>query len=144
MTTNRRKVPEHWLPVFAAAGIRGTFRGLADATDRDTSLVIRVIEGHNVEDDAIEDVAEALNVKPAKVRELRGEPVRKPFKLPSKADRLSVKQREAILAVIDGMLESSADDSEVSDPSLIAAQRAAARRQRVKDGDQSSQISQRG
>ena len=137
-------IPDSWHELFESAGIKPSYRALAAKTHSlDHTRTRRVILGLGTTDSAISQVAEALQTTPAVIQDLRGEEPTEPFELPDRARHLTRRQREAIITVIDAMLD-SADDSEVSDPSLIAAQRAAARRQRVKDGDQSSQISQRG
>lgn len=136
---NRRRIPEKWEPIFAAAGVRFSYRGLADATDRDPSLVIRVLDGVNVEPDAITDVAEALKITPAKLRAMRGDPDLDPFTLPPEADQLNKSEREAVKGVVRAILRAKglADDAESGDSGVGAAQQAAARRHRVKDRDQS-------
>ena len=144
---NRRRIPEKWEPIFAAAGVRFSYRGLADAANRDTSLVIRVLDGVNVEPDAIDDVAEALKISPERLKELRGDPQLDPFTLPPEADQLNKAEREAVKGVVRAILRAKglSDDAEGGgDPRVGAVQRAAARNHRIKHGDEGGEVGQRG
>lgn len=90
-------------------------RQVAAAAGIYADRVSRFVKGEGVEEGTAELIADALGIPVKKAWELRGEPVQEPFTLPRKAQRLSRSQRDAILRVIDGMLEGRDDRS--TDPS---------------------------
>ena len=96
-------------------------RQVASAAGIYADRVSRFVKGEGVEEGTAELIADALGIPVKKAWELRGEPVQEPFTLPRKAQRLSRSQRDAILRVIDGMLEDRDEkpaDSSPSDPPL--------------------------
>ena len=101
MTKKQRGLPPQWEEVFAGRSMRKVAESAGIYADR----VSRFVKGEGVEDGTAELIAGALGIPVRKAWELRGEPVREPFKLPEKAHKLSHGQRDAILKVIDGMLE---------------------------------------
>ena len=112
MTKKRAGLPPQWEEVFAGRSMRKVAESAGIYADR----VSRFVKGEGVEDGTAELIADALGITVKKAWELRGEPVREPFKLPQKAHRLSRSQRDAILRVIDGMLEDRDDKAEGSTP----------------------------
>ena len=96
-------------------------RQVAAAAGIYADRVSRFVKGEGVEDGTAELIADALGIPVKKAWELRGEPILEPFTLPRKAQRLSRSQRDAILRVIDGMLEdrdNKPGDSSPADPPL--------------------------
>jgi hypothetical protein len=100
MATNTA-IPTEWLDVFAGRSLRT----IAAAADMSVDRVSRFIKGHPVADGTADLVADALGISTRKALELRGEPVVEPFRLPDKAHYLNRRQRDAVLSVIDAMLE---------------------------------------
>lgn len=111
MTKKRVGLPPQWEEVFAGRSMRQVAAAAGIYADR----VSRFVKGEGVEEGTAELIADALGIPVKKAWELRGEPVQEPFTLPRKAQRLSRSQRDAILRVIDGMLEGRDDRS--TDPS---------------------------
>ena len=101
VTKKQRGLPPQWEEAFAGRSMRKIAESAGIYADR----VSRFVKGEGVEDGTAELIADALGITVKKAWELRGEPVREPFKLPEKAHKLSHLQRDAILKVIDGMLE---------------------------------------
>lgn len=101
MTGKRGGIPPQWEEVFAGRSMRQVAAQAGIYADR----VGRFIRGEGVDDSTAEKIADALGITVRKAMELRGEPVREPFTLPAKAQLLSRSQRDAVLRVIDGMLE---------------------------------------
>ncbi|QDM56390.1 transcriptional repressor [Gordonia phage Sidious] len=99
--------PEQWRPLFDALGIEFGYRPLATRADMNHTRVRRVLRGEGTSEDAIRLVADALDVSPAKVHELRGEPAveREPFILPDDAGRLTDREREVIRAMVRALIE---------------------------------------
>lgn len=112
MTKKRAGLPPQWEEVFAGRSMRKVAESAGIYADR----VSRFVKGEGVEDGTAELIADALGITVKKAWELRGEPIREPFKLPQKAHRLSRSQRDAILRVIDGMLEDRDDKAADSTP----------------------------
>lgn len=102
--TSPTEIPQRWRPYFERAEI-SSWRELSRRVDMAVGVVQGVILGtRRSTDEAIDRVAEALGVSVDVIYRLRGEPTDEPFVLPRKANRLNFQQRQAILAVIDGML----------------------------------------
>jgi hypothetical protein len=102
--SDKGSVPDQWLPLFNKRQIT-SYRELGRLARIDYTRARRVILGGGTTDDAVEAVASALGVTPSKVWELRGEPVPNPFTLPAAAGSLNRKEREAVLAVINAILD---------------------------------------
>lgn len=109
-------LPPQWEEVFAGRSMRDIATKAGMHADR----VSRFVKGEGVADGTAEKIADALGITVKKALELRGEPVREPFVLPRKANQLSYSQREAILRVIDGMLEGRNTDTTEEPPHLRA------------------------
>lgn len=135
-----------WLALFERAGVNPSYRALAAKTDHqiDHTRARRVILGLGTTDEAITAVASALGTTREVIQQLRGEEPSEPFELPNRARRLSRRQREAIIAVVDAMLEGLPDDVEVgTDPEVVAAHdRVAARLKGIEESDQGGEVSQ--
>jgi len=116
VTKKRAGLPPQWEEVFAGRSMRKVAESAGIYADR----VSRFVKGEGVEEGTAELIADALGITVKKAWELRGEPVREPFKLPQKAHRLSRSQREAILRVIDGMLEGRDDQDDTRGGDLPA------------------------
>ncbi|MCZ4649459.1 hypothetical protein O4106_21800 [Rhodococcus pyridinivorans] len=114
MTKKRAGLPPQWEEVFAGRSMRQIAAAAGIYADR----VSRFVKGEGVEEGTAELIADALGIPVKKAWELRGEPINEPFTLPRKAQRLTRSQRDAILRVIDGMLEGR--DDKPSDPSAGA------------------------
>lgn len=100
----RRDIPEQWVPVLDRKGLTSG-RRLANAMQVSPQTVQRLLHGEPVDEGTIHEAAAALDVSPDVIRQLRGEPPRRPFVLPSDADQLNERQRQAILSVVRAMLE---------------------------------------
>ncbi|MDV2477235.1 helix-turn-helix transcriptional regulator [Rhodococcus zopfii] len=105
MTKKQAGLPPQWEEVFAGRSMRDIATKAGMHADR----VSRFVKGGGVSDETAEKIADALGISVKKAYELRGEPMREPFHLPRKAQLLSHSQRDAILRVIDGMLEERDD-----------------------------------
>ncbi|QOV97201.1 hypothetical protein [Rhodococcus pyridinivorans] len=105
MTKKRAGLPPQWEEVFAGRSMRQIAAAAGIYADR----VSRFVKGEGVEEGTAELIADALGIPVKKAWELRGEPINEPFTLPRKAQRLTRSQRDAILRVIDGMLEGRDD-----------------------------------
>lgn len=83
-------------------------RALAERAGVSTTAVLRLIhrEGDTSEE-VVTAVADALSVKPTRIRRLGGVPVGEdePFVLPSSANRLNRRQRSLILEMIAVLLD---------------------------------------
>lgn len=112
MTKKQAGLPPQWEEVFAGRSMRDIATKAGMHADR----VSRFVKGGGVSDETAEKIADALGISVKKAYELRGEPVREPFQLPRKAQLLSNSQRDAILRVIDGMLEDHDDKAADSTP----------------------------
>jgi len=97
-------IPDQWLPLFKDKNI-DSYRELGRKADLDYTRARRVVVGEGTTDDAVHAVAGVFGITPRRVWELRGEPVPKPFTLPDRAGHLTRKERAAILAVVDSILE---------------------------------------
>ncbi|QZD97561.1 immunity repressor [Gordonia phage LonelyBoi] len=99
--------PEQWRPLFDALGIEFGYRPLANRADMNHTRVRRVLRGEGTSEDAIRLVADALDVSPARVHELRGEPAveTEPFILPDDAGRLTDREREVIRAMVRALID---------------------------------------
>ncbi|OZE88066.1 hypothetical protein CH304_00405 [Rhodococcus sp. 15-649-1-2] len=106
MATNPA-IPTQWIDVFDGRSLRT----IAAAADISVDRVSRFIRGGKVADGTADLVADALGISTRRALELRGEPVREPFRLPDKAHYLSRRQRDAVLSVIDAMLDPSIEAS---------------------------------
>jgi hypothetical protein len=118
VTKKRAGLPPQWEEVFAGRSMRQVAAAAGIYADR----VSRFVKGEGVEEGTAELIADALGIPVKKAWELRGEPVQEPFTLPRKAQRLSRSQRDAILRVIDGMLEDrdvKTTDSTPANPGLF-------------------------
>ncbi|MFD6677540.1 helix-turn-helix domain-containing protein [Rhodococcus zopfii] len=114
MTKKQAGLPPQWEEVFAGRSMRDIATKAGMHADR----VSRFVKGGGVSDETAEKIADALGISVKKAYELRGEPVREPFQLPRKAQLLSNSQRDAILRVIDGMLEDNDDKAADSTPEI--------------------------
>lgn len=112
MTGKRGGIPPQWEEVFAGRSMRQVAAQAGIYADR----VGRFIRGEGVDDSTAEKIADALGITVRKAMELRGEPVREQFTLPAKAQLLSRSQRDAILRVIDGMLEGQGKAEDLDSP----------------------------
>jgi hypothetical protein len=103
--------------MFDAIGCEFGYRPLAKRIGMDHTRLRRLIRGGGTSADAIHQVADALRVTPATIRELRGEDSvdYEPFILPDDAGRLNDKERDAIRAVVRALID--AKDSHHADQS---------------------------
>lgn len=144
------QVPDHWLPYFEKLGVepnRRSFREVARRAGVDVGRIRRGMRGEGTSDRTIEILAEVFGISIAEVQQLRGEQPAEPFELPFEARYLTRTQRDAVRAVVQGMLEgrSLPDDMEAGDVGLATAQEgAAARLKRVQKGDQRGEVGQGG
>ncbi|MGC5027054.1 hypothetical protein ACLQ3K_20085 [Tsukamurella sp. DT100] len=101
------EIPARWKPVFDRTGVE-SWRELSRRAGASVGVVQGVVLGtRKSTDEAVRMVANALRISIQEVYTLRGEPVFEPFVLPRRANLLNHQQRQAILAVIDGMLHTS-------------------------------------
>jgi transcriptional regulator with XRE-family HTH domain len=105
-----REIPKQWLKLLGKHGI-GSARKLAEKMDVGPSTATRLLQGEPVDEDTIDKAAAVLKTTAAQIRELRGEPPRKPFHLPEIADLLTPRQRQAVLAVVRAMVEPATDEA---------------------------------
>lgn len=122
---DRGQVPDQWLPLFKKADIAVSYRALAERAGIDHTRARGVLLGAGTTEEAVAAVAAAFRVTPRKVWELHGEPVHAPFTLPFGAGRLNRREREAVLAVVDAILDAKtasgrplAEDLWVDEPTL--------------------------
>lgn len=118
--------PEQWRPLFDRADIEFGYRPLTTRAGLTHTRVHRLLRGGGTTNEAITRVAEAFGVKPAKVRELRGEAAVEvePFTLPDDAGRLNDTERNVIRSMIRALLDAReqphADQSAEPDPATQA------------------------
>lgn len=103
----RTDIPEPWKSAMAQWGMHSA-RDLASKTGIGASTVTGLIYGdRSSSEQTLQAVAAALRVEVTTVREwasaARGEA--RPFVLPAEADRLTRREREAVLAVVRAMLD---------------------------------------
>lgn len=104
----RRETPVQWLKPLEAKGLHSA-RDLAVALEVAPQTAIRLLHGGGVLRETIEAAADLLGLTVSEVKQLRGEVALPPFVLPAEADRLTVRQRDAILGVVRAFLEVSND-----------------------------------
>lgn len=99
--------PEQWRSLFDEADIEFGYRPLATKIGTTHTRVRRVLRGAGTSEAALRQVADALKVPVAKVRELRGEPAveMEPFTLPDDAGRLTDNERDVIRAMVRALLD---------------------------------------
>lgn len=107
---NDRGIPPQWQPYFDAKQIEG-YRELGRKAQIEWTRARRVVIGGGTTDEAVQAVAEALGIPPRKVWELRGQPVPAPFVLPDQAGHLNRRERDAILAIVNALIESKGIES---------------------------------
>lgn len=107
---SRRDIPPQWLPLLEKERIHSA-RQLADRLGIGPSTATRLLHGEQTSPETIERVATLLKEPAAKIRELRGEVVLPPFRLPVEADQLTPRQRQAVLAVVRAMLDPAPDEA---------------------------------
>lgn len=100
----KRETPTQWARVLEGAGIHSA-RDLARELDVSPQTAVRLLHGEQTSRDTIEAAATLLGISPEKVLALRGETSLPPFRLPPDADRLTQRQRAAVVAVVRAMLE---------------------------------------
>lgn len=107
---NDRGIPTQWQPHFDAKQIEG-YRELGRKAQIDWTRARRVVIGGGTTDEAVRAVADALGIPARKVWELRDQPVPAPFVLPDQAGHLNRRERDAILAIVNSLIESKGLDS---------------------------------
>lgn len=85
-------------------------RDLAAAMDVSPQTAQRVLHGEPVSEETLDAAAMTLGVTVDRLRELRQEPPRQPFVLPAESERLTERQRQAVLSVVRAMLDPLAVD----------------------------------
>ncbi|MFA4080529.1 hypothetical protein ONA92_02285 [Mycobacteroides salmoniphilum] len=113
---NPRDVPEQWRAAFDRKGIEFTFRALESKVPGVAlNTIIRALSGEGkTSERVIRAISTALGITTERFYELRGEPVREPFILPSRANQLSGPERAVVRDVINAILD--ARDEQRVDP----------------------------
>lgn len=106
----REDLPPAWTALLASAGFTSA-RRLAQASGVGVDAVLRAMRGGQSSSTTLRQIAAALRVNIARIEELRGHPIPKPFELPEGAERLTDTQRDAIRTVVRAMLEPAAAES---------------------------------
>lgn len=120
---NDRGIPPQWHPYFDAKQIEG-YRELGRKAQIDWTRARRVVIGGGTTDEAVKAVADALGIPSRQVWELRGQPVPTPFVLPDEAGHLNRRERDAILAIVNSLIESKGiEQGQSSDQSQAGAAR---------------------
>ncbi|WP_336794201.1 hypothetical protein [Gordonia malaquae] len=98
--------PEQWRPYFDAIGVEFGYRPLAARADMNHNRLRRVLRGSGTSEDSLRQVADALGISVAKLRELRGEPAAEfePFILPDEAGKLTDAERDVVRRVVRALL----------------------------------------
>lgn len=113
---NDRGIPPQWQPYFDARQIEG-YRELGRKAQIDWTRARRVVIGGGTTDEAVKAVADTLGIPTRKVWELRNQPVPAPFVLPDQAGHLNRRERDAILTIVNALIESKGIDSSPERPS---------------------------
>ena len=107
----RTDIPEPWREAMEAAGMY-SFRDLSQKTGIGTSTVTGLVFGDRRSSDAtMQAVADALRLQVTTIRAWAAAALgeSKPFVLPAEANRLSRRERDAVLAVVRAMLDPGED-----------------------------------
>jgi transcriptional regulator with XRE-family HTH domain len=113
----RREIPDGWLLLMEKKGLHSG-RALAAKMGVSQETVQRMLHGEATSSETMERAADVLGVKAAGLWALRGETPPAPFLLPAEAERLTPKQRAAVVAVVRAMLEPAADEEQTVTPAV--------------------------
>lgn len=104
---NPRDVPEQYRPLFEKRGIDFTYRALHRKVEGvGLNSVVRALTGQGrLSDRVAEGVSAALGVTPNELHALRGHPIAEPFQLPVRASELNQRERDAVLGIVNALLD---------------------------------------
>jgi transcriptional regulator with XRE-family HTH domain len=109
----RSEIPEPWRTAMEKAGVY-SFRALSEKTGIGTSTVTGLVFGdRRSSEQTMQAVADALRLEVTTIREWAAAALGEsgPFELPAEANRLTRRERDAILGVVRAMLDPAGQEA---------------------------------